>query len=133
MASRAGADGIHLANRWPYRAAMVLACATALLLIAANGAVGVVGSEDDSANLMYAAVIAVVLAGAAVARLRAHGMARAMLAAAVAQVTVALIAIAAGWGEYADPEWPRDIVMVTGFFTALWLASAWLFGRASSA
>ena len=49
-----------------------------------------------------------------------------MFATAIAQVSVAVIALAGELGSSA-PAWPRDVLLLTGFFTALWLLSAWLF------
>jgi hypothetical protein len=52
-----------------------------------------------------------------------------MLAAALAQALVWLIAVIAGAGSE-DPRWPWNVLALTGFFVALWLASAWLFQSA---
>jgi len=106
-----------------YRAAVGVALAAAFLLVWANGAVGIIGSEDNPANLMFDGVLVVGLVGAAVARFRPQGMARALVATALAQAAVAVIAAVAGMGY---------IFVATAFFGALWLASAWLFRRASS-
>lgn len=113
-----------------YRAAVAVAVGAAFLLIWINLAVGIIGSEGNPANLMFAGVLAVGLIGAAIARFRPHGMAWAMAATAVAQGLVGLIALVAGWGA-AGANWPQVIVVLTGFFVALWLASAWLFRRAA--
>lgn len=53
-----------------------------------------------------------------------------MLATALAQALVALIALIAGLGS-TGPTWPRDILMLTGFFVALWFGSASLFQKAA--
>lgn len=105
-----------------YRAAVGIALAAAFVLVWANAAVGIIGSEDNPANAMYHGVLAVGIAGAFIARFRPQGMARAMVATAVAQVLVAVIALVAGLG-FTGP--------VTVFFAALWLASAWLFRKAA--
>lgn len=105
-----------------YRAAVGIAIATAFLTVWVNGAVGMLGSEDNPANLMFGGVLAVGFVGSAVARFRPRGMARALVATALAQTLVAVIAAVAGWG---------DIAVATVFFGALWLASAWLFRRAT--
>jgi hypothetical protein len=112
-----------------YRAGAGVAIAGALLLIWVTGAVGIIGSEDDDANLMYGGVLLASLIGAAIARFRPEGLARAMVATALATALAGVIALAGRMGDY-DPEWPRDVVGLTGFFVALWLASAWLFWRA---
>jgi hypothetical protein len=112
-----------------YRAAVGVAVAAALLLVWLSLAVGVIGVEGDSADLMYIGVLAVGIIGAVVARVRPHGMARALFATALAQASVAVIAVIGGLGS---PEsGPMQVAGVNGMFVALWLASAWLFRRAA--
>ena len=113
-----------------YRAAVGVALGAAVILVWVSGAVGVIGSESNDANLMYGGVLAVGVIGALIARFRPHGMARALLATALAQALVAVIALIAGLGS-TGPIWPRDILMLTGFFVALWLGSASLFQKAA--
>jgi hypothetical protein len=112
-----------------YRAAVGVALAAAFILIWVNGAVGVIGSEDNDANLMYGGVLAIGVIGALVARFKPHGMARALCATALAQALVAVIALIAGLGS----PWsgPGEILFLNGFFVALWLTSAWLFRKAA--
>jgi hypothetical protein len=111
-----------------YRAAVGVSLAGAFILVWMNAAVGVIGSENDDANLMYAGVLAVGVIGAIIARFQPGGMARALFATALAQAVVALIALIGGFGS-TDPTWPLDILILTGFFTAVWLISAWLFRK----
>jgi len=80
-----------------YRAAVGVAVGAALLLIWINLAVGIIGDEGNPANLMHIGVLAVGIIGAIFARLRPLGMARVLLATAVAQMLVAMIAQIAGW------------------------------------
>lgn len=107
-------------DRFAYRAALAIAIAATLLQAWINLAVGIIGSEDNSANLIYSGVIAVALCGAVLARFRAPAMARAMVAAAIAQLLACIAALVAGLG-FTGP--------ITVFFCALWLISAWLFRR----
>jgi len=79
---------------------------------------------------MYGGVLAVGIIGAIIARFQPRGMARALFATALAQALVAVIALIAGLGS-TGPTWPADILILTGFFTALWLISAWLFRKAA--
>ena len=109
-----------------YRVATGLALATAFLLLWVNGAVGIIGDENNDANLMYFGVLAVALAGALLVRLQPAGMAWTMFATAVAQGLVAGIALLAA-PEPAGPAWPADVLVLTAFFAALWLLSARLF------
>ena len=105
-----------------YRAAVGVALAAAFILVRMNLTVGIIGDEDNPANLMYGGVLAVGIIGAVIARLRPHGMVRALVATALAQASVAVIALIGGWG-YA--------LTLTGFFVALWLTSAGLFRKAA--
>lgn len=105
-----------------YRAAAGVALVAAFLMFWANAAVGIIGSEDHPANLMFPGVIAVGIVGAFVARLRPRGMATAMVATALAQLLAAIVAFAAGWG----PVW-----VFTSVYVALWLTSAALFRAAA--
>ncbi len=117
------------ANTASYRLAVGVAIAAAFLLAWINGAVGIIGSETNDANMMYFGVIAVAIAGAIIARFRPPGMARAMYATAGAQAAVATIAIVAGLGPD-SPKWPMDVLVLTAFFVALWVLAGWLFRRA---
>jgi hypothetical protein len=105
-----------------YRAAVGVALAAAFILVWMNLAVGIIGNEDNPANLMYGGVLAVGLMGAIIARFQPHGMARVLAGTALAQALVAVIALIAGLGY---------TLILTGFFVALWLTSAWLFRKAA--
>lgn len=112
-----------------YRAAVGIAVAAALLLVWMNLAVGLIGNEENPANLMYIGVLAVGLIGAIIARLEPHGMAHALFATALAQVLVPVIALII-W----KPPFTSGVVAVlavNAFFVALWLVSALLFRRAA--
>ena len=113
-----------------YRAAVGVALAAAFILVWMNLAVGIIGNEDNPANLMYGGVLAVGLIGAVIARFRPDGMSRALVATALAQTLVGVIALIAGWGS-TGANWPQVIVFLTLFFAALWLVSAWLFRKAA--
>ncbi|MEE9609926.1 MAG: hypothetical protein V3W19_01675, partial [Desulfatiglandales bacterium] len=114
-----------------YRAAVGLAVAAALILIWVNLAVGLIGSKDNPANLIYVGVLAVGIIGAIIARLQSHGMARALFATALAQALIAVIALIAGMDPYPGSS-VSEIVNLNVFFVALWVGSALLFRRASA-
>jgi hypothetical protein len=113
-----------------YRAAVGVAVVAAFILIWINLAVGIIGSEDTMANLMFGGVLAVGILGAVIVRFQPHGMTRALAATALAQALVCVIALIAGLGS-TGANWPWAIVFLTGFFAALWLVSAWLFRKAA--
>jgi hypothetical protein len=108
-----------------YRAAVGVALAAAFLLAWVNLAVGIIGSEDNAANVMYIGVLAVGITGATIARLRPRGMALALFATALAQSSVAVIALIFGLGLPWSP--PVEILAVSGFFVVLFVGSALLF------
>jgi hypothetical protein len=112
-----------------YRAATGLALCAVTLLIWINAAVGIIGSEGNPANLMYAGVLLILLSGAFVARFEASGMARTMRAAGFAQVVVTLIAIVGGLGM--PSTGPLELIVINGFFLAFWVAASVLFDMAA--
>lgn len=104
-----------------YRVAVGIAVAAALLVVWMQGAVA---TEDDSPGLMFFGVLVVGIIGAIIARFRPQGMARALFATAFAQALVAVIAMIA-WKQY------LEILILSGFFIALWIGSALLFRKAA--
>lgn len=123
-----GAYGLTVRRRGDttYRAAVGLALASAVILVWANAAVGI---TDSAADALYLGVPAVGVIGALVARFRAHGMARAMLAAAIAQVAIGVVALLAGMVPAYNSAF--EILGITAFFAALFVGSALLFRQAA--
>jgi hypothetical protein len=113
-----------------YWAAVGLALAAACFLVILIGAVGVIGAEGDRFDLTYFGVLAVGLLGAIIARLRPHGMARALFATALAQASVAVIALVVG-KQHSPVSSVPEIVLLNGFFVALFAGSGLLFRRAA--
>lgn len=113
-----------------YRYGIGVALAAAFILIWVNAAVGIIGNENNDVNMLYFGVVAIGVIGALLARFRAPGMARAMIAAAIAQALIALVAIVGDMGS-AGPAWPKDVLVLTVFFVALWLVAARLFQLAA--
>jgi hypothetical protein len=114
-------------DKW-YRAGAALALATAFLLVWVNGAVGIIGNENNPANLMFFVVIAVAIAGAIVARFDASGMARAMIVAAFGEMVVAGIVFVGRLGA-TEPPGLAGVLMIIAFFGLLMLLSAWSFRK----
>ncbi len=75
---------------WAYRGGVAFAAFAGLMVIWANGAVGMIGNEDNGYNLLFGLPILIALLGSIAARFRARGMSLAMLAAAAVHVAVAL-------------------------------------------
>jgi hypothetical protein len=111
-----------------YRIAVGLSLGTAFLLIWINGAVGLIGSEENPANLMYFLVISVGIIGSLITRFQPQGMARALFAMAFAQVLVTVIALLTGL-HHSPGSSVLEIIGVNGFFIAMFVVSALLFRR----
>ena len=123
MASRPG----HV----PYRLGVAVALAASFLEIWINLAVGIVGSEDNPVNQGFYLVVAAAAACAFTARLRADGMARAMLAVAGLQALLAAAIATAPSTARIDPMAPIGVLALSGGFAALWLVAAALFHRSA--
>jgi hypothetical protein len=108
-----------------YRAGVGVALAAAFVLVWAIGAVGVIDGSDG----LYLGVFAVAIGGAVIARFRPRGMAIALVATALAQAVVTVYAIGAGLVPAENTV--SQVLAIGAFFVTLWLASAWLFGRAA--
>ena len=114
-----------------YRLAVGVAVAASLLLVWVNLAVGLIGNEDNPANLMYIGVLAVLFIGAVISRFQPRGMAHASFATALAQALVPVIALTI-W----KPRVTSGVVNVLGvnaLFVMLFIGSALLLRRASTA
>lgn len=125
--------GLELALRKSNRAytmAAGVALAAAFLLVWINAAVGIIGNEAEAANILFLGVLAVALLGCLAALLRPARMSWAMLAAALAQLSVPLVASIL-MPEAMAAIWAPEVVVLTGFFAGMWLGSAWLFRRAA--
>lgn len=112
-----------------YLAGAGAALAAGFGLVVVNGAVGLVGSEDEIHNAYFFAVPAAALLGSLIAAGRPMPMALAMLAAAVTHIAVSTTLLIDANGV-SDGN-PQMEVIGLSIFAMLWLASAWLFRIAS--
>lgn len=112
-----------------YRLAIAVAVGTALFLVWGIGALGVVGSDGDPADLMFFGVLAIGLGGSIVARGQPYGMARAMFTTAAATLVVGVIALMLGKHE-AQYSSVWEILGLTGMYATLFALSGWLFRSA---
>lgn len=122
---------VRASRDWSYRIGAGFAVLACVLLLWINAAVGIIGSEDHPANLLYLAVIAGVFVGAVAGRFRAAALAVTMAAAAGLQLAIGALAVLQGWGEGSE-NWPRPVVVLSIVFALLWLASSTLFRRAAA-
>jgi hypothetical protein len=112
-----------------YRMGLGAAGASAFFLLWVAAGIGIIGADGDRANMMYLGVLGVGIIGALIARFRPLGMARTLVAMAVAHAVVGLIALVAQLGE--PHSGPLEILGLTGIFIVLFAGSAWLFRQAA--
>jgi hypothetical protein len=117
------------ADKW-YRRGVAIALAATFLLVWINGAVGIIGREDNPANLMFFLVIAIAVVCAVATRLRASGMALAMGIAALAELAVGAIVLVMRLGA-SEPPGLTGVLAVIFAFTIMFLLSAWSFLKAA--
>jgi len=113
--------GLRRSRHRAYRAAVAVAVVAGFLMTWANLAVGIIGDEGNPLNLMFFGVLVVGLVGALVARFKPAGLARTLVAMAVAQMVVAAVTLAVGEMTF----------VFSLFLTAAWLVSAALFRKAA--
>jgi hypothetical protein len=113
--------GMRMSRNRAYRAAVAVAVLGGFLMTWMNLAVGIIGSENNPLNALFFFVVLVGIVGALIARLRPLGMAQAMVAMAVAQAVVGVTTLLVG----------ETTFVLSGFFAAVWLTSAWLFRKAA--
>jgi len=116
---------VRLSRNSGYRLAFGIAIVAGFLTVWVNLAVGMIGNEDNPFNLLFGGVLAIAASGALLAQFRARGMARTMLATAIAQALVVAVALVGAWDM-------RGAVF-SACFVAPWLVSAQLFRKAAQA
>jgi hypothetical protein len=114
-----------------YKAAVAVGAGTAFLLVWVNGAVGIIGSEDNPANLLYAGVLLIGLVGSLIARFRPRGMSYVLYAAAIAQMLVPIAALIVWRSTLDEPPSLVGVFVLNAVFASLFALSGALFRRAS--
>jgi hypothetical protein len=107
--------GCRLSANLSGRAGWALLVLTCLLLIWINLAVGIIGSEDNPANLLYLIVLASIVLGAVWVRFQAHTMSRVLYLTVALQLGIEVVIQLAGLGA-------APVINVA--FMLLWLLAA---------
>ena len=115
-----------------YRAASGLALAGCLLLIWVNGAVGIIGSENNPANLMYFVIAGVGIIGAAISRLQPLGLARTLFVMALVQMLIPIAALIFFKTEFSADERIWNALGANLAFVLIFAASAMIFRHAGT-
>lgn len=121
---------VRASGSWAYRGGAGLALAAAFLLVWVNGAVGIIGDEDNPANLVFAVIVLMAIAGSIGAGGKASGMARAMFTAGIVQAFVGGFIFA--FNSSAEPPGRFGLLLLIEALAVPWLVSALLFRRAAA-
>ncbi len=106
----------------PYRVAALLAIGAATLMVVANGAVGIIGSEENPVNRLFSGVVLIGIVGSLLVQFRARGMAWVMYTTTAALLLVAAYLAITGQG----------LIPVVGLvFGGAWIVAGRLFARAA--
>lgn len=115
-----------------YRFAFGVGLLGVLLLGWVSGAVGIIGSENQPANLMYWAVFATLLIGSFISRFKSRGMAYTLFATALVQFLIPMVALIispeVSWGNVGV----TGVFVVNSIFALLFAVSALLFRNANA-
>ncbi|MBV9961088.1 MAG: hypothetical protein JO072_02475 [Parafilimonas sp.] len=109
-----------------YKAAVALAIGSTLLLIWVNLAVGLIGSGPNTANLMYIAIVVIVIGGTFLSRFTINGMERVMFITALTLVLFAVIQLLAKTNEFTGSS-VTEVIAVNSFFAILFAVAGLLF------
>lgn len=117
-------------SRAIYKSAVAIGLLGGFLLLWVNGAVGIIGSEDNPINMMYFGVLLIGLIGAFWMHFKARGLAYTLLTVAVAQMIVPIIALLVSNLAF-DPDVWR-VFAINAFFAIIFAFSALLFREVDS-
>lgn len=113
---------VRLSGDGGYRAGAAVTAVAAFLMVWAQGAVSLVGSETDLSGLLFLMPLAVGAVGVLAARFRARGLSRTLWVMAGVQIITAAV----GFVVTRDAD-----AVLPGFWVAAWAVSAILFDRSA--
>jgi hypothetical protein len=113
---------VRLSANTAYRTAAAIGLGVSFLVVWANGAVGIIGNENDPINLVFFGILAVGLIGAVIVRFRPQGMVLSLTAMAILMLAMAAYVVMTN---------PNREALFIAVFAGLWLASAMLFRKAA--
>ncbi|HEY0964515.1 MAG TPA: hypothetical protein VGE31_01825 [Candidatus Paceibacterota bacterium] len=114
-----------------YRCAVGVMLAATFILIWMNLAVGIIGNENNPANLMYFGVVGIGVIGITLAQLKPLGMSRALFVTAVAQALVPVIALVVNRPSLDDTPGIAGVFALNTFFVVMYVVAGILFRQAT--
>lgn len=114
-----------------YKIATGLTLLGMFLLIWINGAVGIIGDEDNGWNAMYFAVIGTIFLGSLISQFKSTGMKRTLYVASCVQMIVPVIAFVAARAEIAKTPGVLGVFMLNAVFAMIFASAGVLYAQAS--
>lgn len=116
-----------------YQLALGIGLFGVVLIGWANGAIGIIGGEDNPANLMYGAVFLTWLVGSIVSKFKPRGMSRTLSVVAIIQILIPVVALfiwpaKASWGEAGV----NGVLIFNSILSLPFVVSVALFRRAAN-
>lgn len=112
-----------------YKVGMSIAIVSTFLLIWVNLAVGLIGNEENSLNLMYFGVVVIGLVGAFISRFQPKGMSFTLFCMAASIAAIVVIALITNTQNYSGSS-VLEILAVNTFFAVPFVISAISFRNA---
>lgn len=112
-----------------YRFAAMVAIGTAFLITWANGAVGIIGSEENRINLIYFVIILMGFLGATISNFETRGIAFSLFGMAFTQMMIAVLLILSANSIAPNMTFKLIIFFLAlhGFFAGAYALSGFLF------
>lgn len=118
---------LHRSNaQFVFKLAAAIAAGTTFLMIWANLAVGLIGAGPNVANLMFGAVVLILIVCTIRSGLTTAGMERTMYATALSLAVLAVIALLGNMDQYPGTS-GLEIIGICGFFAGLYAIAGGLF------
>lgn len=119
-------------NNGRYKAGIAVGLFAGFLLIWANLAVGIIGSEDNPVNTIYFGVIGIGIVGAVMSRFKSRGLSLTMFAVSLILFLIAVIVLLFAWTQNADFTIRKIMTYsgIHGLFIMLFFISGVLFRQA---
>ena len=114
-----------------YRIARYIGLFWIFFLGRVSGAIGIIGSENNPANIMYRAIPGIIIIGSLISQFKPYWMAFTLFITAFVQILVPIIALfiwpsKVSWGE----AWVIGVFILNSIFSLIFIISALLFLRA---
>jgi len=121
-----------ISDNTAYRVATAITIFTGFLIIWINLAVGIIGAEDNPANLLYIVVFLIGITGAGISRLKPRGLSTTLFIATIFHLIIPVIAMIFWNSSLHDPFGLNRVLLINSVIGGLLLVAAILFRFSAS-